>query len=164
MDVAGACRQRSRVFGAGDARSRCENRYPAGDRPRNTEKSSTGNFFVCVCLAYRSQGVVSIARQHGRTFQEENALLPRHRLARGKRVKGIGNISLRPRVERVVHHASLARSRAMACWSDTVRTAPESSSDFLRSASVSHSCSTCLSVLLLAVSRSNRGDRSAGDG
>ena len=81
--VVSACCQRSQVFCVGDARSGCEYRSPAGDRPQNTEKSSTGNFFVRVCLACRSQGVVSRARQHVRTLQE-NAQLPRRRLARGK--------------------------------------------------------------------------------
>lgn len=78
------------------------------------------------------------------------------------KIKSISKVVFRPRVERVAHCASLARSRAMACSPGTATARPDSISDALRSASNSQACSISLSESILAINRSNKRDRSAG--
>ena len=78
------------------------------------------------------------------------------------KIQGVGNVSLRPRVERVSHRGSRARSRAMASSPGTSTIEPDSNSASRRSASRSQAASTSGSESRLAINLSSRCDRSAG--
>lgn len=77
-------------------------------------------------------------------------------------IHGADDVLLRPRVERVGHRVSLARSRAMDSGPGTAAIKPDSRSASLRSASRSQASSTSGSASRLAISRSSRCERSAG--
>ena len=78
------------------------------------------------------------------------------------KIQGVGNVSLRPRVERVSHRASRARSRTMASCPGTSAIEPDSNSASRRSASRSQASSTSGSESRLAINLSSRCDRSTG--
>lgn len=92
-----------------------------------------------------------------------NATLSNHRACLfAVKILRLGNVMLRPGVEREGHRGILARSRAMASCPGTAAIKPDSSSASLRSASRSQASSTSGSESRLAISRSSRCDRSTG--
>ena len=102
-------------------------------------------------------------QEHGDTFEFfEEAPCDYRSSMFAVKIQCISDIMLRPRVERVGHRRSFARSRAMASCPGTASIKPDSSSDSLRSASRSQASSTSGSESRLAISRSSRCERSAG--
>ena len=77
-------------------------------------------------------------------------------------IHGIGDILLGARVQRILHRASLDRSRCMASCAETSVAQPDCRAASLRSASNSQAASTSGSASRLAMSRPRRCERSAG--